>query len=201
MEQRLLDLIHDARRWTDINRDYLPMIGCSKCGKGCLPLCGLGMNRRITPMETKDIVLKSRKTMLETGKPTRPTHMQLVASSDVVIACERALDCIEKREIPGHGPQWVFVRPIPTLCGLICRECKACTLCGADASEEEVRHHQGKRIKVCTACADVCVACQQSKVRHHACCVGLGDRTLLQGHKNNTAGGGRKKGRPSSAGK
>jgi hypothetical protein len=173
-----VDLMHDARRWTDIGRDYLPMIGCSKCGKGCLPLCGLGMNRRISPMETKDVVLKSRKTMLETGKRVPPMQIQLVTSADVVISCETALDCIEEREIPGHGRQWVFVRPIPTISGLVCKECQACTLCGATASNEEVRHHQGKRIKVCTSCSDVCSMCNQSKVRHHACCVGLSSRFL-----------------------
>jgi len=201
MEQRLLDLLHDARRWTDASRDYLPTIGCSKCGKGCLPLCGLGVQRRTTPMETKDVVLKSRKTMLETGKPARQTHLQLVSSADVVIACERALDCIEEREIPGHGRQWVFVRPIPTLCGLVCRECKACTLCGDAASEEEVRHHQGKRIKVCASCADVCAACQQSKVRHHACCVGLGGRHLPPTTRPILMAGGIKRGRPATSGK
>lgn len=175
MEQRLTDMIHDARRWTDTNRDYLPTLGCSKCEKGCMPLCGLGVQRRITPMETKDIVLRSRKTMLETGKHTRPMQLQLVTSTEIVIACERALDCIEEREIPGHGKQWVFTRPIPTLCGLVCKDCKACTLCGCDASNEDVRHPQGfKRIKVCTMCTDFCTECGQGKVRHHACCKGLG---------------------------
>ena len=181
-----MDLMHDARRWADMGRDYLPMLGCSKCGKGCLPLCGLGLHRKVTPMENKDVVLKSRKTMLETGKHTRPMHIQLVTSADVVIACEKALDCIEERDIPGHGRQWVFVRPIPTLCGLVCKECKSCTLCGSIASEEEVRHHQGKRIKVCTSCSDLCSVCQQGKVRHHACCTGLNDRYLT-----NIKGGGK----------
>jgi hypothetical protein len=171
MEQRLIHLLHDARRWADGNRDYLPTLGCSKCGQGCMPLCGLGLNRKVTPMETKDVTLKSRKAMLETGRNIHPINMHIVSSTDTVIACERALDCIEQREIPGHGAQWVFVKPIPTLSGLICKECQACVLCCGTA-RDEIRHH-GKRIKVCESCADVCPTCQQAKVRHHTCCVGL----------------------------
>ena len=39
--ERLVELIHDAKRWNEGRRDYMPELGCSKCGKGCLPLCGL----------------------------------------------------------------------------------------------------------------------------------------------------------------
>ena len=172
MEQRLVDLMHDARRWTDLGRDYLPTLGCSKCGLGCMPLCGMGLIRNITPMETKDVILKSRKTMLETGKHVRPMNIQLISSADIVIACEKALDCIEEREIPGKGKQWVFIKPIPTASGLTCKDCQACVLCCANA-KDEIRH-QGKRIRVCVACMDACTACQQAKVRHHSCCVGIG---------------------------
>lgn len=174
MEQRLVDLIHHARRWGDGGRDYLPTLGCSKCGIGCMPLCGLGLNRKITPMETKEVKLKSRKTMLETGKNVHPLQMSFVTGTDVVIMCERALDCIEEREIQGNGKQWVFVKPIPTLSGLVCKDCQACVLCGSSASEEA--RHNGKRIKVCIECADRCPTCQQTKVRHHSCCSGLGRR-------------------------
>ena len=169
MEQRLVDLIHDARRWADAGRDYLPMLGCSSCSSGCMPLCGLGLTRKVTPMETKDVVLKSRSTMLEVGKTMRPTALQLVSSVDIVISCERALDCIEEREIPGHGKQWVFVKPIPTLSGLVCKDCQTCALCGS-AARDEVRY-QNKRIKACASCTDICSVCQQAKLRHHICCV------------------------------
>jgi len=172
MEQRLIDLLHSARRWTDGHVDYLPTLGCSNCGQGCLPLCGLGLNRTMTQMETKDMVLKSRKTMLETGKNIHPINIQFVSNTDVVIACEKALDCIEQRTIPGYGSQWVFVKPVPTTAGLICRDCKACVLCNTPAPNE-VRHH-GRKIKVCDLCIDACSKCQQPKVRHHVCCTGLG---------------------------
>ena len=178
MEQRLVDMLHHARRWADGFRDYLPTLGCSKCEKGCMPLCGLGLNRRMTPMETKELTLKSRKSMLETGKNIHPVNIQFVSSTDLVISCEKALDCIEEREIPGHGMQWVFTKPIPTISGLICKECQACVLCGATA-RDEVRHH-GKRIKVCMSCVDICSTCQQAKVRHHACCAGVGGKYLGQ---------------------
>jgi hypothetical protein len=173
MEQRLIDLIHHARRWGDGGRDYLPTLGCSKCGKGCMPLCGLGLNRKITPMETKDVELKTRKSMLETGKNVHPVQMRFVTGTDVVIMCERALDSIEERDLPGKGKQWVFVKPIPTMAGLICKDCTACVLCLSDAGSDEVRH-QGKRIKLCMECMDVCAGCQQAKVRHHSCCTPLG---------------------------
>jgi hypothetical protein len=176
MEQRLVDLLHDARRWSDGHRDYLPTLGCSKCGQGCMPLCGLGLHRKMTPMELKDVALKSRKSMLETGKNMQPMQIQFVSSADLVIAMERALDCVEQRAIPGHGQQWVFVKPVPTVSGLICKECQACALCGAKA-QDEVRH-RGKRIKACNACTDVCAVCEQAKVRHHACCKGLGEAYL-----------------------
>ncbi len=171
MEQRLVDLLHDARRWTDGHQDYLPTLGCSKCGQGCMPLCGLGLNRKMTPMEMKDVTLKSRKSMLETGKSVHPINIQFVSSTDVVIAIERALDCIEQRTIPGHGSQWVFIKPIPTASGLICKECQACVLCN-NTARDEVRH-KGKRIKVCMSCLDTCSVCQQTKVRHHSCCKSL----------------------------
>jgi hypothetical protein len=92
-----------------------------------------------------------------------------VSSVDIVMSCEKALDCIEEREIPGHGKQWVFVKPIPTLSGLICKDCQACALCGSTA-RDEVRH-QNKRIKACVSCTDICSVCQQAKLRHHICCV------------------------------
>ena len=168
MEQHLADLIHNARRWTENGRDYLPTLGCSACGKGCMPLCGLGLKRRMTPMETKDVVLKSRKTMLETGKTVHPTHLQFVSGTDVVIVCEKALDSIEEREIKDKGKQWVFTKPIPTASGLLCRDCDVCVLCRAPATS--MVNCRGKPTKICVVCMDACDMCQQPKARHHNCC-------------------------------
>ncbi len=75
--ERLVELINDAQRWTEGSRDYLPELGCSECGKGCMPLCGLGLNRKVTPLEYKDVVLKSRKMMIETGKRVSPLTVQV----------------------------------------------------------------------------------------------------------------------------
>lgn len=172
MEQRLIDLLHHARRWSDRGVDYLPTLGCSVCGKGCLPLCGLGMNRKISPMETKDIHVKSRKCMLETGKTVHPMNLQFVSGTEPVIMFEKAMDCVEEREVPGHGPQWVFVKPIPTMAGLVCRECEGCAICRSP-TPDTVRYH-GKRIKICQECTDACSVCGQAKTRHHGCCEGLG---------------------------
>lgn len=174
MEQRLVDLLHDARRWSDCGVDYLPTLGCSICGKGCVPLCGLGFNRRITPMELKDVVLKSRKTMLETGRTAHPMQLQIVSATEPVIVFEKAMDCIEERLIPGSGTQWVFTRPIPTASGLVCKDCDACTVCHAP-TEQTVRLG-GRRLKVCAACMDACSVCGQAKARHHGCCAGLGGK-------------------------
>lgn len=176
MEQRLLDLIHDARRWTDSDQEYLPTLGCSKCKKPCMPLCGLGLKRKISPMETKQIVLESRKTIFETGKTINPMPIQFVSGADIVIMTEQALDSVEQRVVPGHGKQWIFTQPIPTMAGLICRDCETCSLCLGPCGFE-VRH-RGKKIKVCVRCSEECKVCRQPVIRHHACCAGLGRRYL-----------------------
>ena len=75
--ERLIELIHDAQRWNEGSRDYMPELGCSKCGKGCMPLCGLGLNRKVTPLEYKDVVLKSRKMRIETGRRASPLTLQV----------------------------------------------------------------------------------------------------------------------------
>jgi len=170
MDQRLIDLIHDAKRWTDGHgTDYLPTLGCSACGNGCMPLCGLGLNRRMTPMEHKDVVLKTRKTMLETGRMTYPVTMQFVTGADIVIMCEKALDCIEERPIAGKGTQWVFTRPIPTMSGLICKDCsKVCALCQSPTTN--IVKHKGRPLPMCSRCTDLCKACEQPKPKHHGCC-------------------------------
>jgi hypothetical protein len=168
MEQHLIDLIHNAKRWTDEQRDYLPTLGCSSCGKGCMPLCGLGLNRKITPMETKPVFLHTRKSMMETGKSIQPMQLQFVTGTDVVIMCENALDSIQEREVPGKGSQWVFTKPIPTMTGLLCKECRVCMLC-RDPTQETVRC-KGKTISLCVSCMQACEMCQQIKVKHHICC-------------------------------
>ena len=172
MEQRIIDLIHNARRWTDGHYDFLPTLGCSQCGKGCVPLCGLGLNTKVSPMEDKDVTLKTRKCMLETGRTPHPMQLQFVGATDVVIMFEKTLDCVEKREIPGHGQQWVFTKPIPTMCGLMCKDCSVCFLC-REPTNMDVRVF-GRSMKICYRCADFCSTCRQTKVRHHACCTGLG---------------------------
>lgn len=171
MEQRLVDLLNEAQRWSDGGRDFLPTLGCSSCGKGCLPLCGLGVNRKISPMETKDIVLKSRKCMLETGKLISPVDLQIVSCTGIVIMYERALDCIHEREIAGGGRRWVFTQPIPTMAGLLCTECKKCHACGQDVQDEGDRvRFNGRWIRVCTMCTEQCRVCAQGKLKHHNCC-------------------------------
>ena len=169
MEQHLVNLMHNAKRWTDHGRDFLPTLGCSICGNGCMPLCGLGLNRKMTPMEMKDVVLKSRKSMLETGKLVHPVQLQFVTGTDIVIMCEKALDCIEEREIQGIGKQRLFTKPIPTLAGLVCNDCNRCMLC-RDPTTDMVKC-KGRSMKICVACMDACQVCRQVKVRHHSCCV------------------------------
>ena len=174
MEQRLIDLIHNARRWADHHYDFLPTLGCSNCGKGCVPLCGLGLNKKVSPMGYKEVVLKSRKCMLETGRTPHPMQLQFVGGTDIVIMFEKALDCMEKREIPGNGQQWVFTKPIPTLCGLMCKECSVCFVCRVETTTE-IRAC-GRLMKVCARCSDTCAVCCNTKIKHHSCCTGLGKR-------------------------
>ncbi len=84
--ERLIELINEAQRWSEGDCDYLPQLGCSNCGKGCLPLCGLGLNRKVTPLEYKDVVLKSRKMMIETGRRTTPAIVQVFYAITVHVA-------------------------------------------------------------------------------------------------------------------
>lgn len=169
-----MDLIHHARRWADKGRDYLPTLACSACGKACMPLCGLGLNRKTTPMEFKDVVVKSRKSMLETGRTLRPVQLQFVTGTDIVIMYEKAMDCIEERNVADHGKQWVFTKPIPTMAGLFCADCAVCTLCGM--STKDTVPYQGRRVKMCAACVDACDVCGQARIKHHPCCEGVGKK-------------------------
>ena len=170
MEQRLVDLLNEAQRWSADGHDFLPTLGCSVCGKGCMPLCGLGINRKISPMESKDIVLKSRKTMLETGKMICPVDLQIVSCTGIVIMYERALDCIHEREVAGSR-RWIFTQPIPTMAGLLCKECNKCQACGQEILEEGDRVKcKGRWIRVCVMCVEQCSVCAQGKLKHHNCC-------------------------------
>jgi hypothetical protein len=76
--ERLIELIDDAQRWKEGKYDYLPQLACSKCEKPCMPLCGLGLNRKVTPLDYKDVNLVSRKMMIETGKRGFPAIIQVL---------------------------------------------------------------------------------------------------------------------------
>lgn len=170
--ERLVELINDAQRWNDRGRDFMPELGCSQCGKGCMPLCGLGLNRKVTPHEYKDVVLKSRKMIIETGKRAMPATVQIVTGSAIVIMYEKALDCIDEViTSPGQPPRYVFTAPIPTMCGLLCRDCLVCQICGSPTDEK--LPFSGGIARVCLCCTDHCVECGQAKIRHHSCCPGV----------------------------
>lgn len=81
--EKVIELIHDACRWSDGVRDYIPELGCSSCGRAVVPLSGLSVNRKVSPSEYKDVVLKSRKMILETGKYVNPMTVQVVSASVV----------------------------------------------------------------------------------------------------------------------
>jgi hypothetical protein len=83
--ERLVELIHDAKRWSEGQRAYIPELGCSVCGKGCMPLCELGMNRKVTPLEYKDVTLKTRKMMIETGKRMSPVTVQVMFLLEITL--------------------------------------------------------------------------------------------------------------------
>jgi hypothetical protein len=175
MDEQFIKLLQNAQRWNEAGRDYMPTFGCSSCGKGCLPLCGLGMHKAITPMESKDLVFQTRKTMLETGKPATPVLIQVVTGTGIVVKYEEALQCIEDF-VPrgglaaGEKPRKIFVRPIPTLCGLLCKDCDVCQICGRK-TDEKVFQSGGGVIKACCHCTDVCRVCKKLKVKYNMCCL------------------------------
>jgi hypothetical protein len=166
--EQVIELIHDARRWSDGVRDYIPELGCSSCGRAVMPLCGLSVNRKVTPFEYKDVVLKSRKMMMETGKHVNPMTVQVISASNVVILYEKAMDCVELIDIPGGEKKLVFTSPIPTAFGLMCKDCMVCQVCYAPAIDR-VRCC-GSVAKLCNGCMDMCAICKQGKMKHHDCC-------------------------------
>jgi len=126
--------------------------------------------------------------MLEVGKFPHPLHLQFVTGADVVIMCESALDCVrEKRTAEGETIK-VFSKPIPTMSGILCRDCSVCMLCRGPTTN--TIRHRGRSITVCCSCADNCkrysyaagsmcaifclivvfLRCKRPIVKHHDCC-------------------------------
>ena len=89
----------------------------------------------------------------------------------MVIMYEKALECIDEISVPGQPPRHVFTAPIPTMCGLLCKDCQVCQICGTP-TEEKIRC-DGNLVKVCLGCTDFCTECGQGKIRNHLCCATL----------------------------
>jgi hypothetical protein len=102
--------------------------------------------------------------------------VQIVSSAAIVINFERALQCIDEVVQPDKSIRYIFTKPLPTMCGLLCHSCRVCQICG-EPTEEEVRC-DGAIVRACLGCTDACVECGQGKVRHHSCCV------VLSGHSS-----------------
>jgi hypothetical protein len=143
MEERLLEVLRNARLWNEHGNEFVPTLGCSKCGNGCMPLCGLGMNPHVSPLETKDLTVKTRKTMLEVGKAVLPTPIQIITSTAIVIQFEAAMECVEDRVSPEDGiNRLLFYRPIPTVSGLLCKDCCVCQVCFWNSGVQPSNHSQ-----------------------------------------------------------
>jgi hypothetical protein len=82
---------------------------------------------------------------------------------------EKALSCIDEVVEPDKSIRYIFTKPIPTMCGLFCRDCQVCQICGC-LTEEMVRC-DGIPIRACLGCTDCCEECGQAKVAHHSCCI------------------------------
>jgi hypothetical protein len=76
--ERLVELIDDVQWWKEGKYDYLPQLACSKCEKPCMPLCGLGLNCKVTQLEYKDVNLVSRKMMIKRGKRGFPAIVRVL---------------------------------------------------------------------------------------------------------------------------
>ena len=92
-----------------------------------------------------------------------------MTGSAIVIMFEKALLCIDEVEQPDRSMRYIFTKPIPTMCGLLCRECKVCQICGRP-TDETVRC-DGNIVRACLGCTDRCQECSQPKIAHHSCCV------------------------------
>ena len=82
--------------------------------------------------------------------------------------------CIDEVVQPDKSIRYIFTRPIPTMCGLLCKTCLVCQVCGEPTDEEVLS--EGGPVRACLGCTDACAECGQGKVRFHSCC------TVLQGN-------------------
>ena len=87
----------------------------------------------------------------------------------MVINFEKALMCIDEVVQPDRSIRYIFTAPIPTMCGMLCKECLVCQICGR-ATDETVRC-DGLPIRACLGCTDSCEECGQGKLRFHSCCI------------------------------
>jgi hypothetical protein len=173
MEQRFIDILRHAKRWNEGGTDFMPVLGCSKCGAGCMPLCGLGMNPNVSPMEARDITFKTRKTMLEVGHPVQPVTIQIVTATSIVVQYEAAMECVEERITEPDGKnRLLFIKPIPTVSGLLCQDCSVCQVCMKPINRDsDTIRFQNRAYTVCLFCSEQCKRCSRQKLRHHPCCV------------------------------
>ena len=168
-EDLFIQLLRDAQIWNEHGKDYIPIFACSSCGKGCLPLCGVGVDKTIRPVESKDLVFQTRKTMLEVGKPAAPILMQIVTGTGVIVRYEEALACIQDLSCKDGKTRKIFTRPIPTMGGLLCRDCDVCQVRGMK-TDDQVFMSGGRAVKACCYCTDVCTQCKKLKVKYNLCC-------------------------------
>ena len=82
---------------------------------------------------------------------------------------EKALACIDEVKEQGKATRYIFTKPIPTMCGMLCRECQVCQICGR-LTEEMVRC-DCVPVRACLGCTDCCEECGQAKIKNHSCCV------------------------------
>jgi hypothetical protein len=82
---------------------------------------------------------------------------------------EKALACIDEVVQPDKSIRHIFTKPIPTMCGLLCRDCLVCQICGR-LTDETVRC-DGNVVRACLGCTDCCDECGQGKLTYHSCCV------------------------------
>ena len=93
---------------------------------------------------------------------------QIVTGSSIVIMFEKALACIDEVVDRDKTVRYVFTAPIPTMCGLLCKDCLVCQICGT-VTDEQVRV-DGNIARVCLGCTDYCTECGQGKIKQHSCC-------------------------------
>ncbi len=87
----------------------------------------------------------------------------------MVINYEKALSCIEEITLPDKTTRFIFIKPIPTMSGMLCKQCKFCQICGGLTENTVIC--DGNPVLACLGCTDNCGVCMQAKVRHHFCCI------------------------------